>query len=221
MRKVDIHPSWNKLLEKELEKPYFQILKQKITTEYLNKTIYPPEKLIFNAFSLTPLDKVKVVILGQDPYHGKDQAHGLSFSVQKEIKIPPSLMNIYIELKSDINKEIPKNGFLKNWSSQGVLLLNNILTVRSGEPNSHKNLGWEKFTESTIYLISKRMKNLVFLLWGNDAQKKEKYIHPNNHLVLKTVHPSPLSAYRGFFGSKHFSKTNDYLKKNNIKEIIW
>ncbi len=221
MRKVDIHPSWNKLLEKELVKPYFQILKQKITTEYLNKTIYPPEKLIFNAFSLTPLDKVKVVILGQDPYHRKGQAHGLSFSVQKEVKIPPSLMNIYKELKSDINKEIPKNGFLENWSSQGVLLLNNILTVRSGQPNSHKNLGWEKFTESTIHLISKRMKNLVFLLWGNDAQKKEKYIHPNNHLVLKTVHPSPLSAYRGFFGSKHFSKTNNYLKKNNIKEIIW
>ena len=221
MRKVDIHPSWNKLLEKELEKPYFQILKQKITAEYLNETIYPPEKLIFNAFSLTPFEKVKVVILGQDPYHGKGQAHGLSFSVQKEIKIPPSLMNIYKELKSDINKEIPKNGFLENWSSQGVLLLNNILTVRSGKPNSHKNLGWEKFTESTIHLISKRKKNLVFLLWGNDAQKKEKYIHPNNHLVLKTVHPSPLSAYRGFFGSKHFSKTNNYLKKNNIKEIIW
>ena len=221
MRKVDIHPSWNKLLEKELEKPYFQILKQKISAEYLNETIYPPEKLIFNAFNLTPFEKVKVVILGQDPYHGKGQAHGLSFSVQKEIKIPPSLMNIYIELKSDINKEIPKNGFLKNWSSQGVLLLNNILTVRSGEPNSHKNIGWEKFTESTIHLISKRKKNLVFLLWGNDAQKKEKYIHPNNHLVLKTVHPSPLSAYRGFFGSKHFSKSNNYLKKNNIKEIIW
>ena len=221
MRKVDLHPSWNKLLEKELEKPYFQILKQKITAEYLNKTIYPPEKLIFNAFSLTPLDKVKVVILGQDPYHGKGQAHGLSFSVQKEVKIPPSLMNIYKELKSDINKEIPKNGFLENWASQGVLLLNNILTVRSGKPNSHKNLGWEKFTESTIHLISKRKKNLVFLLWGNDAQKKEKYIHPNKHLVLKTVHPSPLSAYRGFFGSKHFSKSNNYLKKNNIKEIIW
>lgn len=208
-------------MQQEFEKPYFDILIQKIKSEYSNKTIYPPENQIFNAFNFTPLDKVKVIIIGQDPYYNPKQANGLSFSVSKKNKIPPSLRNIYKELKNDISKDITDNGSLESWAHQGVLLLNSVLTVEAGKPNSHKNFGWETFTEEVINKLSKKKKNLVFLLWGSHAQKKDKFIYPNNHLLLRAPHPSPLSAYRGFFGSKHFSKTNNYLKKNKIKEILW
>ncbi len=221
MKKVDIEPSWYNLLENEFEKKYFTDLRSFIKNEYSTKVIFPPPKLIFNAFNLTPVNKVKVIIIGQDPYHGEGQAHGLSFSVPTDIKTPPSLMNIYKELNTDINKDIPNHGLLENWARQGVLLLNSVLTVESGKANSHKNVGWEKFTESVISLISKKKEGLVFLLWGSYAHKKEEFINSNNHLILKSVHPSPLSAYNGFFGSKHFSKTNNFLKKNNIKEIVW
>ena len=221
MKKVEIEESWHSLLEDEFNKDYFNKIRSFITQEYKNKTIFPPVKLIFNAFNLTPLNKIKVIIIGQDPYHGKGQAHGLSFSVPEDIKIPPSLLNIYKELKEDINKEIPKHGFLESWANQGVLLLNSVLTVESGKANSHKNIGWERFTESVIERVSIKKDKLVFLLWGNYAQKKETFIDSNKHLILKSVHPSPLSAYNGFFGSKHFSKTNNFLKKNNIKEILW
>ena len=221
MKKVNIEPSWYNLLENEFEKRYFTDLRNFIKTQYSTKVIFPPPKLIFNAFNLTPVNKVKVIIIGQDPYHGEGQAHGLSFSVPTGIKIPPSLMNIYKELNADVNKDIPSHGLLENWASQGVLLLNSVLTVESGKANSHKNIGWEKFTESVISLISKKKESLVFLLWGNYAHKKENFIESNNHLILKSVHPSPLSAFNGFFGSKHFSKTNNFLKKNNIKEILW
>ena len=221
MKKIEIEQSWYSLLENEFKKDYFHQIRHFIKEEYRTKTIFPPAKLIFNAFNLTPVNKTKVIIVGQDPYHRQGQAHGLSFSVPEGIKIPPSLLNIYKELKEDINKEIPNYGFLESWAKQGVLLLNSVLTVQSGKPNSHKNIGWEKFTGNVISLISQKKTNLVFLLWGNYAHKKEFFINSNNHLILKTVHPSPLSAYNGFFGSKHFSKTNNFLKKNNIKEILW
>ena len=221
MKKVEIEESWYSLLENEFNKNYFNEIRSFIRQEYKNKTIFPPAKLIFNAFNLTPINKIKVVIIGQDPYHGEGQAHGLSFSVPKDIRIPPSLLNIYKELKEDINKEIPKHGFLESWANQGVLLLNSVLTVESGKPNSHKNIGWEKFTESVIEKISIKKDKLVFLLWGSYAHKKEHFIDPNKHLILKSVHPSPLSAYNGFFGCKHFSKTNKYLTQNNIGAINW
>jgi uracil-DNA glycosylase len=221
LKKVDIELSWYNLLENEFEKGYFTNLREFVKNEYSNKIIFPPAKLIFNAFNLTPVEKVKVIIIGQDPYHGGGQAHGLSFSVPKGIRIPPSLINIYKELKTDIGKNISKDGLLEDWAKQGVLLLNSVLTVESGKANSHKSIGWERFTESVIDLISREKNNLVFLLWGSYAHKKEDFIYPNNHLILKSVHPSPLSAYNGFFGSKHFSKANKFLKKNNIKEILW
>jgi len=221
LKKVEIDQSWYSLLEHEFTKEYFNKLRTFIKLEYKQKNIFPPAKLIFNAFNLTSVNKVKVVVIGQDPYHGEGQANGLAFSVSKGIKIPPSLLNIYKELKSDINKDMPNNGCLEAWAKQGVLLLNSVLTVQSGKANSHKGIGWEKFTENIISLISKKKTNLVFLLWGNYAHKKENLIESNNHLILKSVHPSPLSAYNGFFGSKHFSKTNKFLKKNNIKEILW
>ena len=222
MKKVDIEPSWYSLLESEFSEEYFNTIRTFVKKRYKEKQVFPPPKLIFNAFNLTPVNQVKAVIIGQDPYHGEGQAHGLCFSVPKGIKIPPSLLNIYKELKEDVNKPIPDNGCLENWAKQGVLLLNSILTVESGKANSHKNIGWEKFTESIIDLISQKQKNLVFLLWGNSAHQKESFIKNKvNHLVLKSVHPSPLSAYNGFFGCKHFSKTNTYLKDNNIKEIEW
>jgi len=221
MKKVDIETSWYELLKDEFEKDYFLKLRQFIKNEYKTKQIFPHPKNIFKAFELTPVNDVKVIILGQDPYHGADQAHGLAFSVQENIKIPPSLSNIYKELYDDLNIPIKRSGNLEYWAKQGVLLLNSVLTVESGKANSHKNIGWEKFTESVISLISKKKEILVFLLWGNYAHKKEDFIESNNHLILKSVHPSPLSAYNGFFGSKHFSKANNFLKKNNIKEIVW
>ena len=221
MKKVDIETSWYELLKDEFEKDYFLKLRKFIKNEYKTKQIFPHPKNIFKAFELTPANDVKVVILGQDPYHGANQAHGLAFSVQEDIKIPPSLNNIYKELYDDLNIPIKRSGNLESWAKQGVLLLNSVLTVESGKANSHKNIGWEKFTESVISLISKKKESLVFLLWGNYAHKKEDFIESNNHLILKSVHPSPLSAYNGFFGSKHFSKANNFLKKNNIKEIVW
>jgi len=221
MKKVDIETSWYELLKDEFDKDYFLKLRQFIKNEYKTKQIFPHPKNIFKAFELTPVNDVKVIILGQDPYHGADQAHGLAFSVQENIKIPPSLSNIYKELYDDLNIPIKRSGNLEYWAKQGVLLLNSVLTVESGKANSHKNIGWEKFTESVISLISKKKEILVFLLWGNYAHKKEDFIESNNHLILKSVHPSPLSAYNGFFGSKHFSKANNFLKKNNIKEIVW
>tara|TARA_B100000212_G_scaffold96989_1_gene71184 strand:- start:366 stop:1031 length:666 start_codon:yes stop_codon:yes gene_type:complete len=221
MKKVDIETSWYELLKDEFEKDYFLKLRKFIKNEYKTKHIFPHPKNIFKAFELTPVNDVKVVILGQDPYHGPNQAHGLAFSVQEDIKIPPSLSNIYKELYDDLNIPIKRSGNLESWAKQGVLLLNSVLTVESGKANSHKNIGWEKFTESVISLISKKKGILVFLLWGSYAHKKEDFIESNNHLILKSVHPSPLSAYNGFFGCKHFSKANNFLKKNNIKEIVW
>jgi len=221
LKKVEIEQSWYSLLENEFNKEYFNKLRTFVKLEYKQKNIFPPAKLIFNAFNLTPVEKVKVIIIGQDPYHGENQAHGLSFSVPKGVKIPPSLINIYKELNDDIGKTIPNHGFLEDWANQGVLLLNSVLTVESGKANSHKNIGWEQFTESAIELISKKKEKLVFLLWGSYAHKKEAFIDTGKHLVLKSVHPSPLSAYNGFFGNKHFSKTNSYLKENNIGVINW
>ena len=221
MKKVDIETSWYELLKDEFEKDYFLKLRKFIKNECKTKQIFPHPKNIFKAFELTPVNDVKVVILGQDPYHGANQAHGLAFSVQEDIKIPPSLNNIYKELYDDLNIPIKRSGNLESWAKQGVLLLNSVLTVESGKANSHKNIGWEKFTESVISLISKKKEILVFLLWGSYAHKKEDFIESSNHLILKSVHPSPLSAYNGFFGCKHFSKANNFLKKNNIKEIVW
>ena len=221
MKKVKIEKSWKNLLKNEFNKDYFSKIRIFIKEEYKSKKIFPPPSLIFNAFNLTPVSKVKVIIIGQDPYHKEGQAHGLSFSVPQGIKIPPSLINIYKELNTDIGKKIPNHGLLENWSKQGVLLLNSVLTVQSGKANSHKNVGWENFTESVISIISQEKEKLVFLLWGNYAHKKENFINNKDHLVLKAAHPSPLSAYNGFFGCKHFSKTNKFLKENNIGEIIW
>ena len=220
MKKINIEPSWFDLLKDEFEKDYFLNMMDFVNLEYKTKEIYPPKELLFNAYNLTPVNKVKVVLIGQDPYHGINQAHGLAFSVPNNVKIPPSLKNIYKELNSDLN--IKRNsGCLENWANQGVLLTNTVFTVQSGKPNSHKNRGWEKFTQSIISNISKKKKNIIFVLWGNYAQKKEKFIHTNDHLVLKSVHPSPLSSYNGFFGSKPFSKINKFLNKHNIKEISW
>ena len=193
----------------------------KLEDEYISKTIYPKPTDVFNAFNKTPFDKVKVVILGQDPYHGKGQAHGLSFSVPKGITAPPSLRNIFTELKNDIGKEIPQDGDLTNWAEQGVLLLNAILTVVANSPASHHNMGWEDFTDTVIKTISDKKENIVFILWGAYAQKKKSLIDTQKHLVIESPHPSPFSADRGFFGSKPFSKTNEYLKSKGETEINW
>lgn len=192
-----------------------------VKSEYKKTTIYPEQKNIFHAFDLCNFDDIKVVIIGQDPYHGPNQAHGLCFSVPKGVKKPPSLQNIYKEILSDIGTIIPESGNLERWAKQGILLLNAILTVRANEPLSHQNKGWEDFTNDIIKRISDEKSNIVFLLWGAYAQKKAELIDENKHLILKSVHPSPLSAYRGFFGCKHFSKTNKYLKKNGLSEIKW
>ena len=219
---VNIEKSWLELLGDEFSKEYFTTLKEFVRQEYEAKTIYPSGNLIFNAYNLTPVDEVKVVIIGQDPYHGEGQAHGLCFSVPDNVKIPPSLMNIFKELKSDVGLEMPLSGNLERWSRQGVLLLNSTLTVISGKANAHKDAGWSIFTDQTIRLLSNKSKNIVFLLWGNYAHQKECLINKENgHLVLKTVHPSPLSAYNGFFGCRHFSKTNEYLSENGRKIIKW
>jgi len=218
---VSIDPSWNKVLFEEFQAPYFDKIRSFVRGEYQNKTIYPPAKHIFKAFNSTPFDKVKVVIIGQDPYHGEGQAHGLCFSVNKGIKIPPSLRNIFKEIESDIGCCPSESGDLQRWADQGVLLLNNVLTVEKGKANSHKGIGWEAFTAKAIKELSSKRHGLVFLLWGRLAQEKESLIDFDRHLVLKSVHPSPLSAYNGFFGCKHFSKTNAYLKSINKNPIDW
>ena len=218
---VIIENSWKDKLQDEFEKSYFKSLTNFIRNEYKTQKIFPPANLIFNAFDKCPFDEVKVVIIGQDPYHNIGQANGLSFSVNEGIKIPPSLLNIYKEIESDLGKTISKSGNLEYWSKQGVLLLNATLTVRAHTPASHQGKGWEQFTDTVIDTLSKECAGLVFLLWGNYAQQKGKNIDANKHLVLKSPHPSPLSAHRGFFGNKHFSTANDYLIKHNKKPINW
>ena len=221
MIEIDIDKSWHNVLKKEFSKDYFKKIINIIIHEYKNKDIFPPYNLIFNAFNLTKLEKIKVVIIGQDPYHGTGQANGLCFSVSNRQEAPPSLRNIFKELKDDMNINTPNSGSLKHWAKEGVFLLNTILTVESGKANSHKGVGWETFTESVIKLISLKMNNIVFLLWGKHAHDKEKLINSNKHLILKASHPSPLSSYRSFFGCKHFSKTNKYLVDNGKKGIMW
>lgn len=218
---VNIENSWNKKLEGEFDKSYYINLRQFLVNEYKTKNIFPNMNNIFNALKLTPYEDVKVVILGQDPYHGAGQAHGLSFSVQPGVRIPPSLLNMYKELQNDLGCYIPNNGYLVPWAKQGVLLLNTVLTVREGEANSHKNKGWENFTDRVISLLNDREKPIVFLLWGSNAKEKIKLITNPRHYILTTVHPSPLSANRGFMGCKHFSKTNEILKSLGEKEIDW
>ncbi len=219
---IKIETTWKNALKKEFNTPYFQQIPDHIKTEMSQgKTIYPPGSLIFNAFNTTPIDKVKVVILGQDPYHGPGQAHGLCFSVQSGVPPPPSLMNIFKELKDDIGIEIPDHGNLTKWAEQGVFLLNASLTVRAGEPMSHSKIGWATFTDAVIKTISLTKKNVVFLLWGKFAQEKRVLIDESKHCILRSVHPSPLSAYGGFFGCKHFSKTNEYLASKGIDPIDW
>ncbi len=218
---IKIHPSWKKHLETEFDKAYFKNLTDFIKEEYEKNTIYPHPKNIFRAFDLCPFKDVKVVILGQDPYHGKGQANGLCFSVNNETPLPPSLKNIYKEIHEDTGEAIPKNGNLDHWARQGVLLLNATLTVRAHNAASHQNKGWEEFTDAAIKALSEQRENIVFLLWGSYAQKKGAVIDPKKHLILKAPHPSPLSSHRGFFGCKHFSKTNEYLEKQGLEPIKW
>jgi uracil-DNA glycosylase len=221
MADVRIEESWRIALSDEFSKPYFGEVTEFVKHEYKTAHIYPPPKLIFNAFDACPFGNVRVVILGQDPYHGAHQAHGLSFSVPDGVKIPPSLKNIYKELRDDIGKEIPETGNLEHWAQQGVLLLNATLTVRAGEPGSHQNRGWEQFTDAVIRKLSDEREHLVFMLWGNYAKAKGEHIDRVKHLVLEAAHPSPYSASAGFFGCKHFSQTNEYLKKNGSIPILW
>jgi uracil-DNA glycosylase len=218
---VKIASTWKNRLSDEFSKPYFTQLIQFVKTEYQNATVYPPGKEIFRALDHCSFDQVKVVIIGQDPYHGPGQANGLCFSVRDGIRMPPSLVNIFKEIQMDLGKPIPKSGDLERWSNQGVLLLNATLTVRAGTPGSHQNKGWETFTDSVIKKISDEKANVIFLLWGAYAQKKGEIIDRNKHLVLMSAHPSPFSADRGFFGCKHFSKANEYLKSKGLAEIDW
>ena len=216
-----IEESWKKILFDEFQKPYFKALKEFLVEEKKHHTIYPSGSHLFAAFDHTPFDKVKVVILGQDPYHGAKQAHGLSFSVQDGIAHPPSLQNIFKELSDDIGSTSPKNGNLSAWADQGVFLLNTVLSVRANEANSHRGRGWENFTDAVIKLLNSQKEHLVFILWGAPAGLKASLIDTKKHLILQAPHPSPLSSYRGFFGSKPFSKTNDYLIKNGKTPIQW
>ncbi len=219
---VKIEPSWKKALEQEFVKDYFTKLASFVKSEYLSSTVYPPAKFIFRAFELTPFDKVKVVILGQDPYHGKGQANGLSFAVSQGTKIPPSLQNMYKEILSDLGHYSNwDGGDLEAWAKQGVLLLNATLTVKGASPGSHQKIGWEDFTDAAVKALSDQKENLVFILWGNYAQKKGTIIDESKHLVIKSPHPSPFSAYSGFFGSKPFSRCNTYLLEQKIEPIIW
>lgn len=213
--------SWKSFLEMESKKDYFKTLSKFIKDEYQNKTIYPKQEDIFQAFNLCPFNQVKVVIVGQDPYHGPDQANGLAFAVQKDSKLPPSLQNIFKEIQSDLKLQSEKNGDLSRWAQQGVLLLNSTLTVQKETPGSHQKKGWEIFTDNVIKKLSDEKEKLVFILWGNYAKKKGAVIDRKKHLIIESQHPSPFSAYNGFFGSKPFSKTNTYLKKHNQKEIDW
>jgi uracil-DNA glycosylase len=216
-----LNNDWNDLLKDEFKKEYYQNLKQFLIEEYKTKTIYPDINDIFNALKFTSYKDTKVLILGQDPYHGPNQSHGLAFSVKKGVRIPPSLRNIYKELNSDLGCYIPNNGYLKSWADQGVLLLNTVLTVRAHEANSHRKRGWEIFTDRIISLLNEREDPVVFILWGNPAIAKMKLITNNRHFIITSVHPSPLSASRGFFGSKPFSKANDFLTSINKTPINW
>jgi uracil-DNA glycosylase len=218
---VRIEPTWKEKLEGEFEKEYFLRLSHFIKEEYRLQTIYPPGSLIFNAFNLCPFANVRAVIIGQDPYHGPGQAHGLCFSVRNDVAHPPSLINIFKEIESDIGIKRPSSGNLERWAAQGVLLLNATLTVRAHQAGSHQKKGWEEFTDSVINLLNSEKQHLVFFLWGAYAQKKGEAIDRSKHLVLESVHPSPLSASRGFFGNKHFSRCNEYLLANGIEAINW
>ncbi|MBA4408625.1 MAG: uracil-DNA glycosylase [Bacteroidota bacterium] len=218
---VRIEESWKTQLQSEFEKPYFKQLTEFVRSEYLSQTIYPPAKLIFNAFEQCPFDQVKVVILGQDPYHGPGQAHGLCFSVNDGVDFPPSLRNIFKEIQADTGAPIPTSGNLERWAKQGVLLLNATLTVRAHQAGSHQKRGWEQFTDSVIHLVADKLEHVVFILWGNYAISKGEFIDARNHLVLKSVHPSPLSASRGFFGNRQFSTANQYLEDNGKDPILW
>ena len=217
----NIESSWLEVLKDEFRQPYFIEIKKFLLEDKKKYRVFPPGQLIFNAFNLTPFDKVKIVIIGQDPYHGYGQAHGLCFSVPKGVVKPPSLQNIFKELKEDLNINPPEHGDLTGWAKQGVFLLNAILTVRENTPESHRNIGWEKFTNAAIENLSDKKEHLVFMLWGSYAQEKEKLIDNTKHLILKAAHPSPFSANRGFFGCHHFSKANQYLIANNIDPIKW
>lgn len=218
---VQIEDSWKKRLAEEFEKPYFVQLTEFVRNEYRAGTCYPPGKLIFNAFNQCPFDEAKVVIIGQDPYHGPGQAHGLCFSVQKPVPAPPSLVNIYKELEADLGYPVPSHGCLESWAKNGVLLLNTSLTVRRGQPNSHKGKGWEILTDRIIEVLNEREKPMVFILWGNNAKAKEKLITNNHHLILKGAHPSPLGAHRGFWGGKYFSRTNAFLQQFGQSPVDW
>lgn len=219
---VSIEPSWKEKLKDEFEKPYFAELAAFVKDEYKSATVYPSPKFLFRALELTPFEKVKVVILGQDPYHGKGQANGLCFAVNDGEKLPPSLQNIFKEIESDLGKPIEnRSGDLSRWAKQGVLLLNATLTVRAATPGSHQNKGWEQFTDAVIRVLSEEREHLVFILWGNYARAKGASIDRTKHLVLESPHPSPFSAYNGFFGSKPFGKTNEYLEKQGNKSVDW
>jgi uracil-DNA glycosylase len=218
---VKIENSWKKQLENEFQQPYFYNLVQFVKQEYQKQTIYPPGKLIFNAFDQCPFDKVKVVILGQDPYHEPGQAHGLCFSVNDGVPFPPSLQNIFKEIQSDLGINIPQSGNLEHWAQQGILLLNATLTVRAHNAGSHQHKGWEQFTDAAIHRVATEKEHVAFILWGSFAQKKGEFINPGKHLILKSPHPSPLSAHRGFFGNKHFSKVNEYLIATGQTPIQW
>ena len=212
---------WAEALSGEFQKPYYRKLYERIRQEYSTGVVYPPADDIFNAFHLTPLSKVKAVILGQDPYHEPNQAHGLCFSVQKGVDIPPSLVNIYKELHDDLGCDIPTHGYLTKWADQGVLLLNTVLTVRAHQANSLKGIGWEEFTDAAIRAVDTQDRPIVFMLWGSPAQRKAELLHNPKHLILKAPHPSPLSAYRGFFGCRHFSQANAFLKEHGAEPIDW
>lgn len=217
----EITNDWLPALQEEFKKPYYAELYKKVLEEYKQTQIFPPADDIFNAFHFTPLSEVKVVIIGQDPYHNVGQAHGLCFSVKPDVDIPPSLVNIYKELHDDVGCYIPDNGYLEKWAKQGVLMLNSVLTVRAHQANSHQGLGWEKFTDAVIRAVNEQDRPIVYMLWGRPAQNKAKSVNNPKHLLLKAPHPSPLSAHRGFFGCKHFSQANEYLKKNGLEPIDW
>lgn len=218
---VRIEPSWKQRLADEFEKPYFAALTQRVRAEYATATVYPPGGRIFAAFDASPFDKTKVVIIGQDPYHGPGQANGLCFSVAPQIQMPPSLLNIFKEVSADTGAPMPADGDLTRWARQGVLLLNSSLTVRAHTPKSHSGIGWEQFTDRVVHELAEKREHLVFLLWGSDAARKGAFIDRTRHLVLTSAHPSPLSAYRGFFGNHHFSRANDYLRQHGQTPIEW
>jgi uracil-DNA glycosylase len=221
MSAVKIHESWLPVLAEEFEKPYFKKLISFVKEEYGKQEVYPPGPQIFHAFEKCPYDQVKVVILGQDPYHGRGQANGLAFSVNDQVRIPPSLLNIFKEIKSDLGKDMPATGNLERWAEQGVLLLNATLTVRANTAGSHQKQGWEEFTDTVIQKLSEQKEHLVFLLWGAYAQRKAELIDGSKHLILRAAHPSPFAADKGFFGSRNFSKTNAYLREQGKEEVDW